>query len=122
MNKDSNFKNGFIETKLYDESITIELTGKTCVVKLYIKYAQFIFLKDRKDRVMSFEMRFVDLLSHSDYFYRVDESLIEDYYLEIQNEFWYMEYNSFKKFSKWIENQEAMHWKKITYNNYGFSG
>ena len=121
LNKDLNLTNGYIETELFDESITVDLTGKTSVIKIYIKYGQFINLQNCKHRVELFELQFVDLLRYYDYFYRVDESLIEKYFLEIQNEYWYMEDKSFEKFSKWIECQEDFHWTKISHNDYIFN-
>lgn len=103
--------NGFLEFRLFNEEVNVDYSEQLSYLKFYIKYGQFLMSQEVQERILSFEKKLSNMLKNQ--FFRVDESLIEDYQVSISNEYWYKEEKAFKKFSEWITIQEELHWKKI---------
>ncbi|MGJ8664816.1 MAG: hypothetical protein ACSHW7_00485 [Patiriisocius sp.] len=109
-------RESFFEGTLCGEHIDLELPAEVTVFTIGIKYGWFVMSEEPKKRINEFELKILKKLQDFKYIYRVDESLIENYSLELDNEFWYNEEGAFDKFSLWIERQEELHWKKIFIN------
>lgn len=108
------------EINLFNEEIAITIdSNHISIISLFIKYS--IFATDYKvgKRVNLFEKSLTKIVGDK-VFYRVDQSLIENYASEvIEDEFWYRK-NIFNIFSDWIEKQEELHWCKIVPKPYNF--
>lgn len=108
------------ELKIFNESLTLYLDSNfSTILSLNVKYTHFLINKEYEGRVKKFELQLANILSGLDFFYRVDESIVEKYWTQVLNpmdEFWYKKNDAFKKFSLWVERQEKIHWSKINLN------
>lgn len=100
------------ETRLFDEDVSLYVSGQVTFMKLGIKYGASIMHDNIRKRVDHFERHLLALTPFRA-IYRVDESLIEEFSLFMKNENWFRTENVLDCFAQWILKQETLHWQKL---------